>query len=192
MISQLPNAITVLRLLLIAPLTYCIMTELWVAAFTFLVLAGLSDLVDGWLARKFGWISTFGKFADPLADKLTFGIVIVLLTWNHHYPLWLMLIVIGRDVVILVGATIYRLLFHALEIEPILVSKINTAVQVILMLLVMVSLSSLLDEINFEVFFSPYGYGFAATVAVVSGIAYVYLWSRRARADWVTQKSEIS
>lgn len=183
MISQLPNIITIARLVLILPIGYCILTDSWIAVLVLLLVAGLSDLLDGALARGFHWESRFGKVADPVADKLTFGLVVILLTVKQLYPFWLMCLVIGRDVFIVVGAGIYRLLVKRLDVEPSVLSKLNTAVQVVIPLLIIIATQDWPASQLAHYALDPAGYVIAGGFAVVSGLDYAYVWGRRAIAE---------
>lgn len=181
MIRQLPNLITVARLVLVPPAGWLLWHQNYGMALVVIAVAGLSDFIDGELARRFDWRSRFGQFADPLADKLLVSVVFVVLVLQQHIPIWLVVVVVLRDVVILGGAAAYRLLFHDIEISPTFVSKANTAVQVVLPLLVLVTLldipalSGLVAAIV-----DPWLFGVAAAFAIWSGLDYVISWSRRA------------
>lgn len=181
-----------IRMVLTIPLAYCILTNRWLFVLILLLVAGVSDLLDGALARRFQWESGFGRIADPLADKITFGLVVILLTVKGMYPLWLMLLVIGRDVAILIGAGLYRLLFKNLDVDPTFVSKLNTAVQVLLPLLIIVGTQQwYISEIaNFAI--NPFGFWVAAAFAVASGIDYALLWGRKSHEEWRKTRSESS
>ena len=184
MIAQLPNAFTVLRIVLVAPIAYFILSDQWSTVLVLLLVAGLSDVVDGALARRFNWESRFGALADPIADKLTFGIVVILLTVKGLFPLWLMLVVIGRDLVILGGAGLYALLINKLDISPSNLSKLNTVVQVALPFLIIVGLNDWMVSEWAKVFVDPWGFYLAGAMALASGIDYVIVWSRRAIEQW--------
>lgn len=181
MIRQLPNLITIARLVLVPPAGWLLWHQDYGVALVVIAVAGLSDFIDGELARRFDWRSRFGEFADPLADKLLVSVVFVVLVLQQHIPIWLVVVVVLRDVVILGGAGAYRLLFHDIEISPTFVSKANTAVQVLLPILVLVTLldvpalSGLVAALV-----DPWLFGIAAAFAVWSGLDYVISWSRRA------------
>lgn len=184
MMSQLPNFITLVRMLLTIPLAYCILSDQWLLVLVLLLVAGVSDLLDGALARRFRWESGFGKVADPIADKLTFGLVVILLTVKGMYPVWLMLIVIGRDVAILIGAGLYRLMFKRLDVDPTFVSKLNTVVQVIVPLLIILGTQEwYVSELVISAL-NPYGFVVAAAFAIASGVDYALVWGRRSHAEW--------
>ncbi len=183
-ISQLPNAITIGRIILILPIGYFIVFDSWVIVLVLLLIAGASDLLDGALARGFHWESRFGQVTDPIADKLTFGLVVILLAFKQLYPLWLMLVVIGRDVGILIGAGVYRLMVKRLDVEPSLLSKANTAVQVAIPLLVVIGTQEWLVSQYALQFLNPAGFFIALGFAVISGLDYLFVWSRRALKEW--------
>lgn len=192
MISQLPNAITIGRILLILPIGYFIVIDDWIVVLVLLLIAGASDLLDGALARAFRWESRFGQVTDPVADKLTFGLVVVLLAFKNMYPIWLMMIVIGRDVAILVGAGMYRLLVKRLDVEPSFLSKLNTAVQVVVPLLIIIGTQDWLVSEYSLIILNPWGYFVALGFAVVSGLDYAFFWGRRAIKEWRQSRVERS
>jgi len=150
-----------------------------------MLIAGLSDGLDGALARGYRWTSKFGEMADPLADKVLVGVVFVLLTIQGHIPFWVALIVIGRDLVIVCGALTFRQLFGALEIDPTLVSKINTGLQVTVLVLTLIDLSEMEYLAHLAgVLVDPVGMWLVAGFSLVSGLDYVVTWSRRAVSEW--------
>ena len=192
MIAQLPNFITVLRMVLTVPLAYFMLSDQWLLVLILLLVAGVSDLLDGAIARRFSWETGFGRVADPIADKLTFGLVVILLTFKGMNPLWLMLIVIGRDVGILIGAGLYRLTFKVLDVDPTLVSKLNTAVQVVVPLLIILGTQEwYVSELALRALY-PAGFLVAAAFAIASGIDYALVWGRRAHAEWRKTRSPSS
>ena len=180
-LRHVPNIITVGRVLLVIPTAWCLWYELYVEALTLMAVAGASDAVDGALARRFDWFSRFGAFLDPLADKLLIGVLIVVLTLQGHMPWWLTAIVIGRDLVILIGATFYRFLFGSIEIEPRILSKINTALQIVVVLLFLLELCQLPYVTELATTLNhPWGVWLLAAAGIISGADYVLSWSRRA------------
>jgi cardiolipin synthase len=180
-LRHIPNAITVARVVLVAPTAYYLWHTQYQLALALMAIAGASDAIDGWLARKFGWMSKLGATLDPVADKLLVGVLFVVLTLQGHLPPWLVAIVVGRDAIILAGAGVYRLLFSHLELVPTFISKANTALQIVLLLLFLLMLCNLpvVSELSRWIVF-PYGVWLVAIVGVVSGLDYVVTWSRRA------------
>lgn len=127
-LRQLPNALTLLRLALVPPIAALILLgETWPALALF-VIAGLSDALDGLLARRFGWQSGLGVVLDPIADKLLLGVVFVCLAVAGMIPVWLTVVVIARDLLIVLGASGRRLASGSEPLQPMLAGKLNTLV----------------------------------------------------------------
>ena len=181
LLRQIPNIITVVRVLLVIPTAWCLVEGYYVQALVLMAVAGASDALDGWLARRFDWVSWFGAALDPLADKILVGVLFITLTVKGVLPLWVVAIAIGRDLVILVGATIYRLLFKHIEFVPTLLSKANTAIQIVILLVLLLSLCGFdyLSPIALAIA-DPFGFWLVAALAIVSGADYVIAWGRRA------------
>lgn len=177
---HLPNLITLMRLLLILPAGWSILAGRFESAFVLFLLAGASDGLDGWLARRYGWISRIGAIADPLADKLLVAVVYVCLVWIQVLPLWLAALVLGRDLVIVAGASGYHLLVERIEMEPTVLGKLCTLAHVVYVGMVLASLTgeplSLLAPLV-----APGGLVIAA-LTLVSGLDYVRIWAGRAAA----------
>ncbi|MGW8310820.1 MAG: CDP-alcohol phosphatidyltransferase family protein [Thiogranum sp.] len=176
--SDIPNVITVFRILLVAPVAWVLLRHEFALALVLFFIAGLSDALDGFLAKHFGWTSRLGAMLDPLADKALLVACYASLTWVGLLPLWLLALVVLRDVVIVTGAVVYNFRIRRLEAEPTLISKFNTLLQILLVLLVIVrQLAPWVEE------FWVHTLTYAVTVSVVwSGLDYVVTWSRRARA----------
>jgi len=132
-LKYLPNAFTLTRFALIAPfLMYLHQTNYTGALYVF-ILAGLTDGLDGWLARTFQWQSRFGSFIDPLADKLLIASSFVSLALMKQLPWWLVSLVFCRDITISLGVlTWHRFVPQRLDFKPTLLSKLNTVVQLTL------------------------------------------------------------
>lgn len=126
---HLPNLICLARIALIWPLLMALQAGDFALAVVLFIIAGVSDGLDGYLAKRFGWTSEFGKFIDPLADKMLLVTMFVVLTWLGLVPWWLAAAAIARDVMIGIGALIFRLWFGPLRGRPTIVSKINTLFQ---------------------------------------------------------------
>ncbi len=174
---HLPNVISVARGLSTLPVIWLILGEHWIAAFWLALLAGLSDLIDGALAKRFGWQSRLGAGLDGLADKiLLFGIFLALVL-IEALPLWWLLLVIGRDLVIVVGAWFYNRLVERLRPQPSLLGKASTAAQITLALLVIANSawSWQAQQVEQIVFW------LAVALTSGSGIHYIVLWAGRAR-----------
>ena len=111
MISFIPNFITSLRLLLAIPISVSIYQGNEVLALILFVIAGASDSLDGFLARKFNWESKFGQLLDPLADKCLILSTMLALAFASKLPIWIVSILLVRDAIIVMGAMLYMMLF---------------------------------------------------------------------------------
>ena len=127
--SSIPNAICVLRIILVVPIVLALLRMRFEVAFVLVVVAGVSDAIDGYLAKRFDWRSRVGSLLDPLADKLLLTSVFLTLTVIGLVPPLLTIIVVMRDVVIVAGAAAYQLLIGPLRGAPTAISKLNTACQ---------------------------------------------------------------
>ena len=96
------------------------------------VLAGLSDAVDGWLAKRFDWRSELGAYLDPLADKLLIVSIFIALGVRDELPLWLVIAVVSRDILIVVAVLLSLVLDQPIPIKPLAISKLNTVAQIAL------------------------------------------------------------
>lgn len=105
MIKHVPNILTIIRFLLVPFILYLIITEKYVAAFVMLTVSGLTDVLDGIIARKFNCITNFGKLIDPLADKTTQISILAALTFKGIIPLWMLLVVFAKEFVMIAGAS---------------------------------------------------------------------------------------
>jgi cardiolipin synthase len=128
----LPNAITVGRMVLALPLLWALATGRFALGFWLAVVAGASDAVDGYLAKRFAWNSQAGGLLDPVADKLLLSAGFLGLWWAGQLPPWLVVLVIGRDLVILGGAAVWWRTLGPFVAEPSRLSKLNTVVQIAL------------------------------------------------------------
>tara|TARA_B100001057_G_scaffold475062_1_gene541428 strand:+ start:2073 stop:2549 length:477 start_codon:yes stop_codon:yes gene_type:complete len=139
------------------------------------LLAGLSDIIDGYLAKQFNWRTRLGALLDPVADKLLVASLFIILAYSEHIPLWLAVAVILRDVIIILGAIAYNFLVGPVQGEPTRVSKINTALQLLFLLFA-------LSRAGFgwpnDVLLTIMSVVVLATV-IISGIDYIWSWSRR-------------
>ncbi len=175
--SDLPNIITIFRFLLVPPLVLLLLNHRYGTALIVFGVAGFSDALDGFLAKRYGWTSRAGAIMDPLADKLLLVSSFVTLGWLGWIPLWLVAVVILRDTVIVIGALIYHWYVAYLETTPpTLVSKLNTFAQIMLVLAVMFSQSVQdlpclwIDVLLYSVL----------VTTIWSGLDYVWVWGRRA------------
>ncbi len=130
--QYIPNMITGTRILCVPCLLWMLFSHQFERSLILVLFMGLSDALDGFLARCYNWKTTLGAYLDPVADKLMLlsaFLAFALLGW---IPWWLAAIVIARDVILLVGAVSYHLFTRKLQIEPLAISKINTFAQIVL------------------------------------------------------------
>jgi cardiolipin synthase len=176
-LSWLPNAISILRIALIPPILILILEGDYGWALALFWLAGFSDGLDGYLAVRFGWQTRLGGLLDP-TDKLLITGMFVTLAYAEQIPVWLAAVVILRDVVIVSGAMAYNFIVKPVPGEPTRISKLNTALQMLFVLFVLSRAGfGWPDKITITVL----GAAILVTV-VISGVDYVWSWSRRARA----------
>ena len=105
MLKYLPNTLTVIRFLLIPIIVFYIFTGNYILAFVFFTLSGLTDVADGFIARKFNFVSNFGKLMDPLADKLTQIATLTSLVITDIIPIWILIIVLSKEFIMIIGAS---------------------------------------------------------------------------------------
>ena len=105
MLKHVPNALTIIRFLLIPVIVISIFNGDYIIAFIFFTLSGITDIADGFIARKFNLISNFGKLMDPLADKLTQIATIASLTLKDIIPIWILAIVLLKELIMIAGAS---------------------------------------------------------------------------------------
>lgn len=139
---HLPNLISVLRIVLVVPVVHMLLSGRYGWALVLFVLAGVSDGLDGFLAKHYGWQSRLGSFLDPAADKLLLLSCFVVGAWQGLMPLWLVAAVVLRDLLIVFGASAYYLLLGPYDGQPLASSKINTFLQLFYVFLVLSQQSS--------------------------------------------------
>ena len=137
--NALPNYLSALRIVLVIPIAWLLWQQQVMSAFWLMLFAGLSDALDGFLARRYGWQTELGSLLDPLADKFLVAAMYLVFTLHELIPVWLVALILTRDILILLGAGVYRGVFGDLTVNPSLLSKTNTAVQISIVLLLMVS-----------------------------------------------------
>ena len=173
---DIPNIITIFRIGIVPAVVVALVHEQFTLALLLFGIAGVSDGLDGYIAKRFNYISRLGSILDPLADKLLLISTYIALGWLDLLPLWLVVLVIGRDVLIVCGALSYHRLIGQYELAPSLVSKANTFFQIVLGLAVVLSASvvvmpeSVLGVLIYVV----------AAATVLSGLDYIWTWGVRA------------
>ncbi len=174
--SDIPNAICVLRILLVAPTLWALAGGRYGLALVLVCIAGFSDALDGFLAKRFDWRSRLGGLLDPLADKVLLVSLFILLAWLGLIPVWLAVVAIGRDIVIVSGGLTYNFLIGPVQPEPSGASKLNTLAQLLCITAVLVQ-----EALGLRIGPVVTASGAAVLVtSVVSGLDYVIRWSARA------------
>ena len=170
----LPNLITVGRLLLVPAIILFISDGAFVAAFVIFVIAGISDGIDGFIARQYNLRSRLGTYLDPIADKALLVSIYLSLTFIDEIASWLALLVASRDIFIIGGVILAWILDRPIEVKPLYISKINTAGQIILAALVLgdLAFATGLDDLrNIAIWI-------VGVLTIASATAYLIDWIR--------------
>lgn len=181
-LRHLPNLISALRILLVAPLIATILLGRYETALVIAVVAGVSDGVDGYLARHFRWQSRLGSILDPVADKLMLVGCMLALGWLHEAPRWLVVLVVARDAVITLGVLAWHRVLHSFKARPSWLSKTTTVAQIGFVLLVLAD-----QAFDWHVRMAIPVWT-VAIVTAASGLDYVVRWGRLARRELVGRK----
>ncbi len=137
---NLPNTITLGRILLVPLIVWAIASSQMTVAFVIFVIAGLSDAVDGFLAKRFDMTTELGALLDPIADKALLVSIYVALGMADAIPRWLVILVVSRDLMIVGAMIVSWLLENPMPVKPLMVSKWNTVAQVAYAALVLAAL----------------------------------------------------
>ncbi len=141
----IPNLITIGRLFLVPFTVWLIVKGESLTAFWIFILAGVSDAVDGFLARQFNLRSVLGSYLDPLADKVLLVSIYVTFAVLNEIPLWVAILIVSRDILIIGAVVLAGMLGQPVEMRPRIISKANTAVQIVLAGLVLADLAYPID-----------------------------------------------
>jgi len=144
-VLNLPNLVTIARILMVPVMVWAIASNQMKIAFILFVAAGLSDAIDGFLAKRFGMTSELGAYLDPLADKVLIVSIYVALGVTEAIPRWLVILVVSRDLFIVGGLMLAWVLGNPMVVRPLTISKFNTAAQILLAGLVLASLGFQFD-----------------------------------------------
>ena len=137
---NLPNLITIARILLVPVVVWAIASREMQIAFLLFLIAGVSDAIDGFLAKRFGMSSELGAYLDPLADKVLIVSIYIALGITEAIPRWIVILVVSRDILIIGGVMLAWFLGKAVRVKPVLVSKLNTVAQIALACVVLAAL----------------------------------------------------
>jgi len=167
--TSIPNMLTIARILLLPLFATTLMYQEYKLSLILFIVASLTDILDGTIARLMNQITYFGKILDPVADKFFLLTSFILLSINGVIPPWLTLIVVSRDLIVIVGCIILYFVTNHLKVEPSLLGKISNASQFILIGAVLISLNTE------ERFIVPFVFLLIVSIlTAVSGIHYIY------------------
>ena len=171
---NLPNLITLARILSVPVVVWAIAANEMLLAFLLFLAAGVSDAVDGFLAKRFGMQSELGAYLDPLADKILIVSIYIALGINEAVPRWLVILVVSRDLMIVGAVMLSWLVDKPVAVRPLLVSKLNTVAQILFAGLVLGSLG-----LGFNAgWLLPVMMALVAALTLLSVAAYVREWMR--------------
>lgn len=176
---NIPNLITIGRLILVPFVIAMILQGNWGLAFVAFVVAGISDAVDGFIARRFDMRSELGAYMDALADKALLMSIYVSLAAVGSLPAWLAIAVVSRDLMILGAVVLSWVLSNPVEIKPSLVSKANTAAQIAFAAFVLAALTFGFEETGVRLA----AMGVVAALTFASAAAYLAQWLRHMTAE---------
>ncbi len=159
---------------------YLILNGSFLAAFWLFVAAGVSDAVDGYIAKQMGQATVLGSYLDPLADKALLVGVYVTMGQAELLPIWLVILVVFRDIIIIGGVVLLHISTDGVKMRPLVVSKINTAAQIVLVTTVLANLA--FPQLEWSQFVVVLVYLVTATT-LASGGAYVVSWGRNVEKD---------
>lgn len=177
---HIPNAITLARLVLVLPIAFSIMEQQYLIAFILFAVSGFSDGLDGFIARRYNWVSAFGRLIDPLADKIMMMVTTLTLGLLDHFPFMLMLLIIVKDLAVLGGVFSYTTLAGFPQIKPTWLGKVTTALQILLLVSVLLELSypGLLPVEFFTILFWV-----VALMTGIDGASYLWIWTDKLGRD---------
>ena len=174
---MLPNALSIIRIILTVPIVIALLKGQYVLTVWLFLLAGVTDALDGWIAKQFSFQSRMGSILDPIADKILLTCTFLTLFWVEILPLWLLLLICVREIIIVAGALGYFLGEISGEsglLQPTLISKFNTVLQITLVLfLLLIQLAVEFAEWLEIVFI------IVATSTALSGADYMWLWIKK-------------
>lgn len=171
---SIPNIITIGRIVLVPLTIWFMVTGQFLAAFTAFIVAGISDGVDGFIAKRFNQTTQLGAYLDPLADKLLLVSIYLAFSFLNVVPALLVIIVVSRDVMIIGAVLLSWLMDKPVEMHPLWISKINTTAQILLAGLVLAGLG-MEFELDGLVTIGSISVGF---LTIASGAAYMVEWNR--------------
>lgn len=175
LIYFLPNLISTARLLAVPLIVWLLLSGKFAEAFWLFVAAGVSDALDGFIAKSYDVRTTLGAYLDPLADKALLVSVYITLGYQGNIATWLVILVVFRDLVIIGGALLYHTLTQSLKMKPLLISKLNTMAQILFVTILLANLGLGIDDHGV----APLLAHVVAATTFLSGVAYLVIWGWR-------------
>ena len=172
-VSNIPNLICLARIVLVIPIIRSLLQEQFLFSLLLIIIAGLSDILDGYLAKKNNWRSYLGAVLDPAADKILLVSLFLTLQSMGLIPLWLTLTVITRDLMIVFGLSLYRYFVGVPQPKPTRISKLNTTLQLVFVVFVILSQGI---QFPFEILAMVCG-ALVFVTSILSGLDYWIIWS---------------
>jgi cardiolipin synthase len=173
---NIPNTITIVRLAVVPLIILFLVRGEYLLGLWLFFAAGVSDALDGFLARRMNQCTRLGAVLDPVADKLLIVTSVFTLFWLERLPGWLVAAIVIRDVVIAAGAIAFHFVIGRVRMAPTIGSKLNTFLQVVMIYLVLADSAALVRIGGWL----PYLYLLVLFTTVASGLQYVIVWSRKA------------
>ena len=171
--SNIPNLICLARIVLVIPIIRSLWQEQFLLSLLLIVIAGLSDILDGYLAKKNDWRTYLGAVLDPAADKILLVSLFLTLQSMDLIPLWLTLTVILRDFMIVFGLSLYRYFVGVPQPKPTSISKFNTTLQLAFIIMVILAQGM---QFPFEILSMVCG-SLVFVTSILSGLDYWIVWS---------------
>ena len=171
---SIPNIITLVRILLVPFIVWAIASNELEIAFIIFIAAGISDAIDGFLAKRFNMASELGALLDPLADKALLVSIYIALGISGAIPHWIVILVVSRDIMIVTGVIVSWLFDKPVPMKPLMVSKLNTVAQVAFAALVLASLGFGFRPTPYDMIMM----GFVTVFTLASVSLYLVEWIR--------------
>ena len=171
---NIPNTLTFARIVSVPLLIWLIIDQDFFAAFVVFMLAGITDAADGYLAKRYGWRTELGAYLDPIADKALLVSIYVALGAAGHLPVWLVIAVVSRDVLIVGAVVLAWMMSRPVKVKPLVVSKVNTFAQISLAGLALAKLGlglGLDGVVNVLIWVT-------GSLTILSAVAYFWGWLR--------------
>ena len=174
---MLPNALSIIRIILTVPIVIALLKGQYVLTVWLFLLAGVTDALDGWIAKQFSFQSRLGSILDPMADKILLTCTFLTLFWVGILPLWLLLLICAREIIIIAGALGYflgEISGASGLLQPTLISKFNTVLQIVLAVFLLFIQIAVEFAQWLEIVFI-----IVATSTALSGADYMWLWIKK-------------